>query len=186
MIDDSKTDDSEMEFVRDQRTGRNLWIGGKTETCDPKDETTKEDANENCEGLMVTESETDEDDKTDDDEEVVRYEEKMKKKAEKDAIEERRREKREEKVRLLKVAETIERSNISYNMAAQVINDVRAVEGKITENEQVKVVYKQKMVRIVSSSRKLKMKDRQGRVPEGIMFDARKDKVKERVVGTKS
>ena len=71
-------------------------------------------------------------------------------------------------------------------MAAQVINDVRAVEGKITENEQDKVVYKQKMVRIVSSSRKLKMKDRQGRVPEGIMFDARKDKVKEGVVGTKS
>ena len=97
VIDDSKTYDSEMEFVRDQRTGRNLWIGGKTETCDHKDETTKEDANENCEGLMVTECETDEDDKTDDDEEVVRYEEKMKKRAEKDAIEERRREKREER-----------------------------------------------------------------------------------------
>ena len=95
-------------------------------------------------------------------------------------------EKREETARLLKVAETIERSKISYNMAAQVINDVRAVEGKITEDEQDKVVYKQKMVRIVSSSRKLKMKDRQGRVPDGIMFDARKDKVKERVEGTKS
>ena len=94
VIDDSKTDDSEMEFVRDQRTGRNLWIGGKTETCDCKDETTEEDANENCEGLMVTESETDEDDKTDDDNDIVRYEEKMKKNAEKDAIEERRREKK--------------------------------------------------------------------------------------------
>ena len=49
-------------------------------------------------------------------------------------------------------------------MAAQVINDVRAVEGKITEDEQDKVVYKQKMVKIVFTSRKIKMKDRQGRV----------------------
>ena len=41
---------------------------------------------------------------------------------------------------MLKVAETIERSKISYNMAAQMINDVRVVEGKNTENEQDKVV----------------------------------------------
>ena len=113
VIDDSKTDDSEMEFVRDQRTNRNLWISGRTEKYDSKEKTTEEDANENSERLMVTESETEEDDKTDDDEEVVRYEEKMKKKAEKDAIQERRREKREEKTRLLKVAETLERSKIS-------------------------------------------------------------------------
>ena len=61
-----------MEFVRDQRTGRNLRINGRTETYDNKEETIEEDANENSERLMVTESETDEDETTDDDEEVVK------------------------------------------------------------------------------------------------------------------
>ena len=42
------------------------------------------------------------------------------------------------------------------------------------------------MVRIVFSSRIFKMKDRQGRVLDGMMFDARKDKMKKRVLGIKS
>ena len=115
VIDDRKTEEVEMEFVRDQRSKRKMWIGGTIELCEMK-----EDIDE-------------------DDDEIVKYKEEMKKKYEKKVIEKRRLNlKREEKARQQKIAETKERSKISPNMAAQVINDVRASEGFITADHQEK------------------------------------------------
>ena len=43
MVDNRKTDDIEVEWVRDHRTSQNMWVSGRTNICGGKEETKDED-----------------------------------------------------------------------------------------------------------------------------------------------
>jgi hypothetical protein len=87
---------------------------------------------------------------------------------------ERAKKRKQEKENLEKVAETVERAGISANMASQLINDVKAAAGAITDNDQENV----KLSRLLNKVRKNKMVNKKGRLVETLMFDVRKDFVK--------
>ena len=73
---------------------------------------------------------------------------------------------------------TVERIKMSPNFFSQLFNDIMAANGEITEQNQTKVVYKQKMGRMQNSVRKKMMYSKKGRKINGLMFDKRKEDCK--------
>ena len=55
------------------------------------------------------------------------------------------------------------------------MNDVGATLGTISEDNHENVMYRKKFSRLVAKARKQKIQEKKGRVPEGLMFDERKD-----------
>ena len=179
VIDDKKTDEVEIDFVLDQRTSRKMWIGLVTEEVvkyipefEVEEVTTEEPEHYNFEEDLVIEDDDEED------EEIVNY----KKLLEKKDIKEKRKNKKAKMLRLMKAVETAERVNLTPYLASRMINDVHAALGVITEDDQENVMYRMKFSRLVATARRHKIQEKKGRCPEGLMFDERKDTVKEKVV----
>ena len=75
--------------------------------------------------------------------------------------------------------------NSHSRSGSQIVNDILADLGEITDEKQDLVLYKQKVVRMRKKARTDQVENKKGRSPIALMFDERKDFTKKAANGTK-